>query len=122
MPQSEVIFYQEGETVFVREWLKGLPTKAQRKCLTFITRLELEGHELRRPIADFLRAGIYELRPSYQGVHYRILYFFSGKDVVVLAQGITKEGEVPEVEINRAVGRKKRFEADPKAHTYTPTK
>jgi hypothetical protein len=78
----------------------------------------LEGHELRRPIADSVREGIYELRPSYQSVHYRILYFFSGKDVVVLSQGITKEGEVPEVEINRAVERKKRFEADPKAHTY----
>jgi hypothetical protein len=122
MPQSEVIFYKEGETVFVREWLKGLPNKVQRKCLTFIARLEVEGHELRRPIADFLRDGIYELRPSYQGVHYRILYFFSGQDVVVLSQGITKESEVLDVEINRAVERKKRFEADPKAHTYKPGK
>jgi hypothetical protein len=122
MPQSEVIFYKEGETVLVREWLKGLPIKVQKKCLTFITQLEMEGHELRRPIADFLRDGIYELRPSYQGVHYRILYFFNGKDVVVLSQGITKESEVPNVEINRAVGRRKRFEADPKAHTYKPAK
>jgi hypothetical protein len=122
MPQSEIIFYREGETVFVREWLKDLPNKVQRKCLTFIARLEMEGHELRRPIADFLRDGIYELRPSYQGVHYRILYFFSGKDVVVLSQGITKESEVPDVEINRAVERKKRFEADPKTHTYKPGK
>jgi hypothetical protein len=108
--------------VFVREWLKGLPNKVQRKCLTFIMRLEMEGHELRRPIADFLRDGIYELRPSYQGVHYRILYFFVGKDVVVLSQGITKEGEVPNVEINRATERMKKFEADPRAHTYRPSK
>ena len=122
MPQSEVIFYKEGETVFVREWLKSLPNKVQRKCLTFIAQLEMEGHELRRPIADFLRDGIHELRPSYQGVHYRILYFFNGKDVVVLSQGITKESEVPDVEINRAVERKNRFEADPKAHTYRPGK
>jgi hypothetical protein len=122
MPQSKVIFFREGETVFVREWLKGLPNKVQRKCLTFIARLEMEGHELRRPIADFLRDGIYELRPSYQGVHYRILYFCNGKDVVVLSQGITKESEVPDVEIDRAVARKKRFETDPRAHTYQPGK
>jgi hypothetical protein len=120
MPQSEVIFYREGETVFVREWLKGLPNKVQRKCLIFIARVEMEGHELRRPIADFLRDGIDELRPSCQGVPYRILYFFSGRDVVVLSQGVTKESEVPDVEINRAVERKKKFEADPKAHTYKP--
>jgi hypothetical protein len=122
MPQSEVVFYKEDERVLVREWLKALPNKAQEKCLTFITQLEMQGHQLRRPVADFLRDGIYELRPSYQGINYRILYFFSGRDVVVLSHGITKEGVVPEVEINRAVERKKRFEADPKAHTYKPGK
>ena len=122
VPQSEVIFYKEDETVLVREWLKRLPNKVQKKCLTFIAQLEMQGHALRRPVADFLRDGIYELRPSYQGVNYRILYFFSRKDVAVLSHGITKEGAVPEVEINRAVERKKRFEADAKAHTYKPGK
>jgi hypothetical protein len=69
-----------------------------------------------------LRDGIYELRPSYQGVNYRILYFFMGRDVVVLSHGITKEGAVPATEIDRAIERRKRFEADPKAHTYKPGK
>jgi hypothetical protein len=106
--------------VFVRDWLKALPNKVQRKCLTFIAQLEMRGHELRRPIVDFLRDGIYELRPSHQNIQYRILYFFSGKDVVVLSHGITKGGAVPGLEINRAIERKKRFEADPKAHSYKP--
>ncbi len=122
MPPSEVIFYKESETVLVREWLKGLPIKVQKKCLMLIAQLEMQGHELRRPVSDFLRDGIYELRPSYQGVHYRILCFFTGKDVAVLSHGITKTGAVPVVEINRAVERKKRFEADPKRHTYRPGK
>ncbi len=120
MPQSEVIFYREDDTVLVREWLQTLPKKAQRKCLTYIAQLEIEGHQLRRPVADSLRDGIHELRPSYQGVQYRILYFFSGKDVAVVSHGITKEDAVPDVEINRAIERKKRFEADRKAHTYKP--
>src|SRR5713226_2838140 len=93
----------EDDTVWVRGWLKTLPNKAQRKCLTFIAQLEMQGHELRRPVADFLRDGIYELRPSYQDVHYRILYFFTGKNVAVLSQGIAKEGAVPDVAINRAI-------------------
>src|SRR5258706_11415072 len=92
MPQSEVIFYKEDEAVLVRDWLRKLPTKVQRKCLTYIAQLEMQGHELRRPVADFLRDGIYELRPSYQGVNYRILYFFSGKDLAVVSHGIAKEG------------------------------
>jgi hypothetical protein len=120
MPPLEVIFYKEDERVFVREWLSLVPNKAQKKCLTFIAQLEKHGHELRRPIADFLRDGIYELRPSHQGVNYRILYFPSGRDVAVLSHGITKEGKVPDVEINRAIERKKRFEGNPKAHTYKP--
>src|SRR5437870_3242210 len=109
MPQSEVVFYKEGESVLVRDWLRKLPTKAQKKCLTYIAQLEMQGHDLRRPVADLLRDGIYELRPSYHGVNYRILYFFSGKDVVVLSHGITKEGAVPGMEIDRAIDRKKRF-------------
>ena len=34
------------------------------------------------------------------------------------AHGITKENEIPEVEINRAIARKKAFEQDPTGHTY----
>ena len=39
-----------------------MPKKAQRKCLAYIAQLEMLGHELRRPVADFPRDGIYELR------------------------------------------------------------
>jgi len=118
VPQSEVVFYQEGETVFFVEWLKMLPVKVQAKCLAQVSLLRSQGHELRRPIADFLRNGIYELRPSYQGVQYRILYFFSGKNIVVISHGITKESEVPATEINRAIERKNRFDANPKVHGW----
>ena len=43
----------------------------------YLLQLEEFGHELKRPAAAYLRDGIYELRPSYQGLHYRLLYFFS---------------------------------------------
>ncbi len=115
---TAVIFYRERERVILREWLKGLPVKAQRKCLRFLDLLEQEGHELRRPIADLLRDGIHELRPTSEGVNYRILYFFSGRQVVVVSHGFSKESRVPDVEINRAIARKQTFEANPEAHTY----
>src|SRR5690349_20390492 len=59
-------------------------------------------NELRRPEADFLRDGIYELRASCQGLHYRMLYFFAGRAIVV--------GEVPPREIDLAKERKKNVE------------
>jgi hypothetical protein len=107
--------------VLVRDWLRKQPQKVQIKCLAYLAQLEAKGHELRRPVADFLRDGIYELRPSCQGVHYRILYFFSGNTVVV-SHGLKKEREVPAVEIDRAIERKKKFEANPAAHTYKQEK
>ena len=71
--------------------------------------------------ADFLREGVYELRASYQGVHYRILYFFAGKSVVVLSHGLTKEREVPNKEIERAIERKKQVEAELERYTFQPS-
>jgi phage-related protein len=76
------------------------------------------GHELRRPEADFLRDGIYELRVSLGGVHHRILYFFHGAMASVVSHGLVKERLVPPKEIDRAIERKKRFEQDPSKHTY----
>jgi phage-related protein len=76
------------------------------------------GHELRRPEADFLRDGIYERRASRRGVHYRILYFFHGAMAAVVSHGVVKEGAIPPNEIDRAIERKQRFEANPRRHTY----
>jgi phage-related protein len=113
MPLTEVVFYREDGKAPVREWLRTLPVKAQLKCPAYLTQLENRGHELRRPIADLLRDGIYELRPSCAGVHYRILYFFAGKDVVVVSHGLTKEATVPAADIERALARRKNFLANP---------
>jgi phage-related protein len=117
MPLTEVVFYCEDGKAPVREWLKTLPVKAQLKCLAYLSQLENRGHELRRPIADLLRDGIYELRPSCPGVHYRILYFFAGKDIVVLSHGLIKETTVPAADIERAIGRRKKYLANPGTYT-----
>ncbi|MGC9327707.1 MAG: type II toxin-antitoxin system RelE/ParE family toxin [Candidatus Hinthialibacter sp.] len=79
---------------------------------------EVLGYEIRRPEADYLRDGIYELRASLQGVHYRMLYFFYENIAVVVSQGLIKEKKVPTKEIDLAIKRKKKFEADPDRHIY----
>lgn len=100
------------------EWFDELPAKIQDKCYLRLERLRDLGHELRRPEADFLRDGIYELRISLRGVHHRILYFFHGTAAAVVSHGIVKDHVVPPREINRAIERKKQFEANPTKHTY----
>jgi len=99
-------------------WFDDFPAKAQDKCYLRLERLREKGHELRRPEADFLRDGIYELRVSLQGIHSRILYFFHGPVAAVVSDGLIKERLVPPKEIDRAVERKKRFEGNPSIHTY----
>ena len=122
MGQTDVFFFREPKdrSVPLLDWLDRLPTKVKAKCTERIDRLGELGHELRRPEADFLQDGVYELRASYHGVHYRMLYFFAGKAVVVLSHGLTKEREVPLREINQAVERKQKVEADFKKFTFKP--
>lgn len=113
MAQTEIYLYRDADgNLPLIQWLDRLPKKVRSKCAARISRLAELGNELRRPEADFLRDGIYELRASYQGVNYRMLYFFCGHAVVVLSHGLTKEREVPRKEIDRAIERKEQVEAD----------
>jgi len=122
LPQTEVYFFREpeDESVPLLDWLNQLPLTVQAKCIQRMDRLGELGHELRRPEADLLRDGIYELRASYQGVHYRMLYFFSGKAVVVVSHGLAKERAVPSKEIDTAVRRKRQTEQNFKQYTFRP--
>lgn len=118
-PKTHLVYYQEEDgSVPVLDWLRALPSKASAKCVVRIEPLAELGYELRRPEADFLRDKIYELRIGFQGINYRILYFFHGTLAAVIAHGITKEREVPFQEIQKAIERKMKFELNPQKHTY----
>jgi hypothetical protein len=123
MPATMVYIYAEenGECP-VLDWLSELRrtnTRAVDACIARVRLLAMMGHQLRRPHADMLRDGIYELRARVGRVNYRLLYFFHGKDVAVLAHGLTKEREVPAVEIERAIERRARYEQAPARHCKT---
>lgn len=117
---TPVIFYcDENGSVPLLDWLDDLTEKARLACLTRIELLKELGHELRRPHAEYLRDGIYELRLKVQGVNYRLLYFFHGRQAIVLSHGITKQQtQVPSAEIETARLRKAAFEASPQRHTH----
>ncbi|MEX0612878.1 MAG: type II toxin-antitoxin system RelE/ParE family toxin [Pirellulales bacterium] len=118
MPQTEVlIFAEEDGSAPLLVWLDEQDSKVQDKCQVRIERLAELGHELRRPEADYLREGVYELRIRFRSVNYRILYFFHARGAV-LSHGITKERAVPDKEIDRALRNKSLFDQDPDKHTY----
>jgi len=119
MPQIRVAFYRENDgTIPIVDWLDSLPEKAQDKCRLKLERLRELGHEPRRPEADYLRDGVYELRVRLGTVHYRMLYFFYENVAAVISHGLVKEQRVPAKEIDRAVAANQRFGKDPKRHSH----
>ncbi|MHB1556276.1 MAG: type II toxin-antitoxin system RelE/ParE family toxin [Isosphaeraceae bacterium] len=119
MPQTQVVFYRDEDgAVPILKWLDALPDRALDKCRVKLERLRDLGHELRRPEADYLRDGIYELRVRVGSVNYRMLYFFHENIAAVVSYGLTKERRVPSRDIDRAVAAKQRFVADPRRHTH----
>lgn len=120
MPEVEVVCYQEHGRVPLVDWLASLRGDDRRRCEYGLGRLRAEGHALRRPLADHVAAGVFELRVKHLKVHYRMLYFFHGRSVVVVSHGFAKQGGViPYEEIRRALDRKLRYEADPRSHGLT---
>jgi phage-related protein len=109
----------DEKKVPVLDWLRQLQRtnrKAFANCLARIRLLRAFGFELRRPHVDYLRDGIHELRAKERTVQYRILFFYHGKNAVVLAHALTKEGTVPDKDIDRAIERKMQYEQDPNHH------
>ena len=120
MPPTTIVLFRadDGSTPFL-DWFDRLPEKAKVQCRARLGLLSQQGHELRRPAADYLRDGIYELRAKAGRVQYRMLYFFHKQQAVVISHGIIKQAAaVPPTEIERARRRKQAFEADPQPHTH----
>lgn len=120
MPKTTIYFFKERDgTVPFLEWMAELERrhrKAFEKCLYLLDLLRQTGHKLRRPHADLLRDGVYEMRTRVGRVNYRVLYGFVGKDLVLVSHGITKESSVPDAEIDRAVARLVLYRRDPKRY------
>jgi len=123
MPKTDIIIYQnEDGSVPLFEWFDGLFQKAAvDKCIVKIELLEEYGYDLRRPHCDLLEEGIYELRAKLKRVNYRILYFFEGKNAVIVSHGCTKEKKVPKSEINKAIRHRNNYIQNPRAHIYKGT-
>jgi len=87
----------------VKEFIHSLTPKEQAKVYAYIKELKKQGNNLRRPMADFLEDGIYELRPKDN----RILYFFYLRDRAILVHAIKKHVKrVPENDLRLCVKRK----------------
>jgi phage-related protein len=108
MLKSIYYFIDERGKNPVKEFIEKLPLKEQAKIFAYLGELRKQGHNLRRPMSDYLYEGIYELRPRDS----RIFYFFSLHEVVILLHAIRKKTDkIPGGDMQICLKRKNQVEA-----------
>lgn len=102
-------FVDKDRVAPVKEFIASLAIKEQAKVYAYICELKKQGNNLRRPMADYLKGGIYELRPKDN----RIFYFFYLRDSVVLLHAIKKKTrDIPEDDLRLCFKRKGQVETE----------
>jgi phage-related protein len=114
----ENIYYfldERGESP-VKEFIKVLSQAERVKVFAYIAELKNQGHNLRRPLGDYLGQGIYELRPKAN----RIFYFFFLKNSAVLIHAIRKKTDkIPNRDLELCLKRKSEVEDYAKVEKIT---
>lgn len=87
-----IVFYtaERGDSP-LDDFLDGLDKKSRAKVAAYLSILEEQGPNLKRPYADIVRGKIRELRIHYSSNQFRILYFFQMVDQIVLVHALAKK-------------------------------
>jgi phage-related protein len=122
LPPVRIVFFRDASGVApVVEWLRTNRFRDPRlhaRASFLIRLLSEQGYAMRRPYSDYLGQGVYELRFRDRRVQIRILYFFHGREVVVLTSILRQEDAIPAVEFQRALLRKREYELNPAEHAH----
>ncbi|KOU18484.1 MULTISPECIES: type II toxin-antitoxin system RelE/ParE family toxin [unclassified Streptomyces] len=87
----------------VRTWLEQLPDKQHRKVEEYAELLAASGTRTPMPFARPLRDGVFELRPTLDGVATRITYWFAPGHRIVLLTVFRKTRAHEADQVSRAV-------------------
>lgn len=88
---------------YIRSQVKAHRAKIGR-ALRYLEEL---GHLARRPMADYLGDGLYELRVAAERHQHRMVYFFHRRALIVVTSAFLKnEDAVPPEELARARSRR----------------
>lgn len=89
-----LVFYttEKGDSP-IDEYLDGLDKKSRAKVAAYLSLLEEQGPNLKRPYADIVKGKIRELRIHYRSNQYRILFFFYVRNQIVLLHAFSKKSQ-----------------------------
>jgi len=77
----------------VKEFIEAQDAKAAEKIISYILYLCDKGPGLHRPYADTVRGKIRELRVEFSPNNYRIFYYFSIEQNIIMLHGIKKKDQ-----------------------------
>ena len=82
---KNVFYFSDERGRFpVEEFIHSLPPDERKKIYSYISALREFGHRLRRPMADYVTQGLYELRPRANRVFYGITGWYGVKSCMSL--------------------------------------
>lgn len=76
----------------VRDWLLSLPKEVRREIGADIGRVQWQW-PTGKPLVDGFGGGLYEVRTSYEGEQYRVLFYVEG-DALVLVLGESRRASM----------------------------
>jgi phage-related protein len=90
----------------VREWLKSLPAEARLEIGSDIAQVQWRW-PFGKPLVDGFGAGLFEVRTSWNGNIYRVLFCFAGTTLVLLHGFQKKSQRTPKADLDLARRRMK---------------
>lgn len=103
MFRQQVAYYQGASgTSPVEEFLDGLGPKPRAKCVSYIDLLEERGLSLPRTYLAKVEADMWELRPEYANVEYRLLLTHVAGHFVIVHAFEKKSDRIPQRHLKTA--------------------
>lgn len=102
-------FAADGGAEPVRDWLKGLDANVRKEIGSDLQAVQWQwpvGPPLVGPLGD----GLYEVRTSFHGNAYRVLFVIEGSAMVLLNGFVKKTQKTPKRELDLAKHRKSELE------------
>jgi phage-related protein len=90
----------------VREWLKSLPAEARVEIGSDIAQVQWRW-PIGKPLVDGFGEGLFEVRTSWNGNIYRVLFCFASKTIVLLHGFQKKSQKTPKADLDLARRRMK---------------
>lgn len=105
-----IIYYKKNNKIPVKDFIDSQPTKVKAKILRNLQLLSEFGPNIGWPLISNIGDNLWELRTTFQGNQYRILFSLVSGKIVLLVHGFTKKTQkIPRSDLDLAYKRLREY-------------